>query len=80
MERLSSQCNTEYGLHFFKLASVKPSDTRKAQVNFGDKQSIQFDAPASHCFSGWDGYWSNFRLADYAAAVFPGAISAGYID
>lgn len=78
IERLEAQTRSDYFLHFFALAGVKPTDTRKAEVVMQDGTRREFDAPASACFSAWDGYWSNFRLADYAGAVFPGAVMAGY--
>ena len=78
LERLGHQAKNELSLHLMKLANVKPSDTRRATVNLKDGSAVEFDAPAEYCFSAWDGYWSNFRLADYAGSVFPGAVSAGY--
>jgi hypothetical protein len=66
-------------IHLAKLARVNlETGTRPAM--WIDRAGVKhsFDAPARYCFSGWDGYWSNFRLADYVGAMFPAAVSCGF--
>ena len=80
LDRLSLQCTDKMGFHLMSLSNVKPNDTMRAVVTYANGQQNEFDAPASHCFSAWDGYWSNFRLADYCGAMFPGSVSCCYLN
>lgn len=64
--------------NFWKIRGIKSDDTRKATVRMADGTERQFCAVARYCYSAWDGCWSNFRLADYAGAVFPGAVAVWY--
>lgn len=78
IERLN-QVGHEMSMHLFSLNNINPlADKKRATAYFQSGEKLEFDAPASHCFDAWGGYWSNFRLADYAAAMFPGCHMAGY--
>lgn len=72
-------CDPTLTIHMAKLSGVKlEADSRKAVWTDRAGTRHPIDAPARYCFSAWDGYWSNFRLADYVGAMFPESVSCGF--
>lgn len=66
--------------HLLKLHGLTPESTVPAYWNDKDGTRHEFDAPAVPCFDSWNGYWHNFRLADYVWKTFPRAVSCGFIN
>jgi hypothetical protein len=65
--------------HLMKLKGITPESTAPAYWSGRDGSRHEFAAPAVPCFDAWNGYWHNFRLADYVWNTFPDAVACGYI-
>jgi hypothetical protein len=66
--------------HLMSLKNVKPEDERQAEVIYPDGKRQVITVTADNCFNSWDGYWSNFRLADYVGQFFPSATSCCFVS
>jgi len=60
------------------LWGVKPEDTKQAYYRdrAGEKHLITITAIDG--YNTWDGYWDNFRLADYVGRNYPAAVTCAY--
>lgn len=68
-----------YWLHLMSLKGITPVSTHPAYWNDRAGNRHEIEAPAMECFDAWNGYWHNFRLADWVWKTFPSAVSCGYI-